>query len=133
MIKFSRWVNRLHSGFIIYLLTGFLIKSQRSVLVLVIPTLQFQFLTNNNKCIMTQLENKLIEIEDANDKDKKDEDKKDEDEKDGDDKDKKDVKKEPVSFIDKKMKEFNINISPDNQERLVNCILYGSFLLNYFL
>ena len=130
MIKFSRWVNRLHSGFIIYLLTGFLIKSQRSVLVLVIPTLQFQFLTNNNKCIMTQLENKLIEIEDANDKDKKDEDKKDDKD---DKKDDKDDKKEPVSFIDKKMKEFNINISPDNQERLVNCILYGSFLLNYFL
>ena len=127
MIKFSRWVNRLHSGFIIYLLTGFLIKSQRSVLVLVIPTLQFQFLTNNNKCIMTQLEDKLIEIEDAKD-DKKEDKKDDKDKKDEDEKDEK-----PVSFIDKKMKEFNINISPDNQERLVNCILYGSFLLNYFL
>ena len=59
-MKKSEIIDKLHSLTIIYLLFGWMIESQRLNLVLLLPTLQFQFLMNNNECLLTSLENKYL-------------------------------------------------------------------------
>ena len=88
-MKKSEIINKIHLGFITYFLFGFMIESQRKYLILFLPSLQYQFLVNNNQCLLTQLENKLIK----NENDKKNED-----------------DKEFDSFIGSKLKEYNIDI-----------------------
>ena len=59
-MKKSEIIDKLHSVLIIYFLFGWMIESQRLNLVLLLPTLQFQFLMNNNECLLTSLENKYL-------------------------------------------------------------------------
>lgn len=56
-LKISEIINMIHNCTSIYFLFGWIIPSQRINLILLIPTLQYQFLVNNNMCILTQLEN----------------------------------------------------------------------------
>lgn len=95
-------INIIHNFSSLYFLLGWLIPSQRVNLVLLIPTLQYQFLVNNNMCILTQLENKY-----SIEKDKTD------------------------SYTDKKLKDYNINIDKVYLERIINSSLYMSFLISY--
>ena len=113
-MKLSVIVNNCHSFLIIYLLFGWLLESQRDILVFILPTIQYQFLVNNNQCILTQLEKRLLMDEK---KDKK--------------KDKKDI--EYDSFVDKKLKEYNIPIADKYRELIIHSFIYGSFLISYFL
>lgn len=102
-------VNKIHSSLIIYLLLGGFFPSQREFLVLFLPTLQFQFLINDNTCVLTQLENKLIKYE------------------------KEDVKKEESGgFVDSKLKEYNIHVDPVKREIAIHTFIYCCFLANYF-
>lgn len=105
-MKLSVIVNHCHSFLIIYLLFGWLIESQRDILVFVLPTIQYQFLVNNNQCILTQLEKRLLTDE-----------KKDEIEYD--------------SFVGKKLKEYNIPITDKQRELMIHSFVYGSFLISY--
>jgi hypothetical protein len=98
-------VHNFHSFAIIYLLFGFLIPSQRIILLFLLPTLQFQFLINDNMCILTQLENYYIE----------------------------DDNKQNDSFVDKKFKEYNIHLTENTREKIIYTSVYTCFLLNYFL
>ena len=98
-------INKMHNSIIIYLLTGWMIESQRKYLVFLLPSVQFQFLINNNQCILTQIENKLI-------------------------KEKKGIND---SFVDKKLKEYNINLEPHIIDNLINSLVYGSFIISYFM
>ena len=97
-------INRFHSIFSLYLLFGWIFVSQRQVLVFIIPTLQFQFLVNNNMCILTQLENRYLK-----------------DEKKGD------------SFIGKKLKEYQIELSDRKREIMINGLIYLSFCISYWV
>ena len=65
---------------------------------------------NNNECLLTQLVTKLLEKE-----------KKDDDE----------IQNE--SFIDKKLKQYGINIGPNIREYIVHGSVYASFLISYYL
>ena len=65
-MKKSEIIDKLHSVLIIYFLFGWMIESQRLNLVLLLPTLQFQFLMNNNECLLTHLENQYL-IEEKSD------------------------------------------------------------------
>ena len=96
-------INRVHVAFALYLLFGYLIESQRKVLVFLIPTVQFQFLVNNNMCILTQLENKYLIKENKND-----------------------------SFVGKKLKEYKIEMSDKTREAMINGFIYLSFSLSYW-
>ena len=96
-------INKVHGIFAFYLLFGCLIESQRKVLVFLIPTVQFQFLVNNNMCILTQLENRYLKKEEKKD-----------------------------SFIGKKMKEYNIQLSDKNRELVINDLIYLSFTISYW-
>ena len=109
-MKSHEIVNKIHSGFLFYLLFGGFIISQRNFLVFLIPSLQYQYLINNEKCILTQLEEKLIN----NKKEKKEE-----------------VILEP--FINIKLKEYNINIKPEIREKALHTILYCLFMGNYLM
>lgn len=119
-MKKSQIINKLHSILIIYCIFGFIFQSQRKYLLLFLPSLQYQFLVNDNNCILTQLENKLIKQEknEINKKNKGDKQDKDE---------------EFDSFIGSKLKEYNINLSNKVREKLIHTFLYGCFLTNYFL
>ena len=115
-MKKSDIVSYTHSSVILYLLFGWMFENQRENLLLLLPTIQFQFLINDNSCILTQLENKYLNQE------KKD--------------DKKDDDKEEVivdSFVGKKLKEYNIDVTEKTREMIVHSFTYGSFLLNYYL
>ena len=98
----AKIINMIHNFSSLYFIFGWIIPSQRVNLVLLIPTLQYQFLVNNNMCILTQLENKY-----SLEKDKTD------------------------SYVDKKLKEYGIVMSETNLERLINTSLYMSFLISY--
>ena len=117
----SEIINKLHGSIIIYLLTGWVFESQRKYLVFFLPTIQFQFLVNKNLCILTQLERKYLLQEKKKDykKEEKDNNKEEEIEYD--------------SFTDKKLKEYNIHISPEIREYLINGLVYGSFIISYYL
>jgi len=107
-MKYSGIIDNFHSFLIIYLLFGWLIESQRDILVFALPTLQYQFLVNDNQCVLTQLEKRLL-------KDEKEED------------------KEYDSFVGKKLKEYNIHITDKYRELIIHSFVYGSFLISYFL
>ena len=105
-MKKSEIIDKLHSVIIIYLLFGWMIASQRSNLVLLLPTLQFQFLMDNNECLLTNLENQYL-IEE---------------------------KSEQIeSFVDKKLKQININVRPFIREYIIHSSIYLSFLMSYCL
>ena len=59
-MKKSEIINKIHSILIFYCIFGFIFENQRKNLLLFLPTLQYQFLINDNQCILTQIENKLI-------------------------------------------------------------------------
>jgi len=96
-------INRFHSIFASYLLLGWIFVSQRQVLVFLIPTVQFQFLVNDNMCILTQLENRYLKKEEKKD-----------------------------SFIGVKMKEYKIELSDKNRVIVINSLIYLSFSLSYW-
>ena len=98
------FINRFHSIFDSYLLFGWIFESQRQVLVFIIPTLQFQFLVNDNMCILTQLENRYLKEE------KKDD-----------------------SFIGKKLKEYQIEMSDRKRGIMSNSLIYLSFFISYWM
>ena len=92
-----------------YLLAGWMFENQRENLLLELKTIQFQFLINDNSLLNEQLENKYLNQE------KKD--------------DKKDDKEEVIvdSFVGKKLKEYNIDVTEKTREMIVNGFTYGSF------
>jgi hypothetical protein len=101
-IKISEMIHMIHNFTSVYFLFGWMIPSQRVNLVLLIPSLQYQFLVNNNMCVLTQLENYYSE-----------------------------EKEKTNSFTDKKLKEYGISMSDINRERMINSFLYLSFLISY--
>jgi len=97
------FINRFHSIFVSYLLFGWIFVSQRQVLVFLIPTVQFQFLVNDNMCILTQLENRYLKKEEKKD-----------------------------SFIGVKLAEYKIELSDRNRGIMINSLIYLSFSLSYW-
>ena len=70
-MKKSTIVNKIHTGIIIYSLFGWLFKSQRNTLLLLLPTLQYQFLVNNNNCILQKKNtSKRLKYDELNEEDK---------------------------------------------------------------
>ena len=119
-MKKSEIINKIHSILIFYCIFGFIFENQRKNLLLFLPTLQYQFLINDNQCILTQIENKLIKEENYDDK------KDDDNGHEGKD-------EEFNSFIVSKLKQYNINLSTKVRESIIHTFLYGCFLVNYFL
>ncbi len=107
-LNMIQMIDYIHSMILLYILFGWIFESQRKLLVVFLPTIQFQFLINNNNCLLTQLENKLLKDE------------------------KKDIELNE-SFTDKKLKEYNIHLSSKSREYMIHSITYISFLLNYYM
>lgn len=110
---FSQLINHFHQFIILYLLFGWTVESQRDYLIFFLPSIQYQFLINNNMCILTQLENKILEYESKKDESK--------------------TKEISDSFINKTLKKYNINIDPSSREKIIHTSVYVSFCMNYFL
>ena len=121
-MKQSQIVHYFHLTFVMYMLFGWVIQSQRMILVFLIPTTQFHWLINDNQCMFTQLEKKLL-----NDEKKKD-DKKDEKK---DEKNAEDIQLD--SFVGSMLQKCNIDLSERISETVINCCVYSSFLISYCL
>ena len=106
-MKKSEIINKVHSFLILYFLFGWIFESQRQYLVLLLPSLQYQFLMNNNDCLLTQYENKLLK-EEKNDKIME-------------------------SFVETKLKQLNITVSSRIRESIIHTAIFSSFLLSYYL
>lgn len=106
-MKKSEIINKVHSFLILYFLFGWIFESQRQYLVLLLPSLQYQFLMNNNDCLLTQYENKLLK-EEKNDKIME-------------------------SFVETKLKQLNITVSSRIRESIIHTAVFSSFLLSYYL
>lgn len=111
-MRHSDIINYLHQIIIFYILFGWISESQRKYLLFFLPSIQFQFLINDNMCILTQLENRLLQNEPEKEKT---------DEPPGD------------SFVDKKLKSMNIFIEEKLREKLIHCSVFASFCITYFL
>jgi len=119
----SQIVNHAHKMILFYIAFGWMIENQRTYLLFFLPTIQFQFLINDNMCILTQLENKLL-LRESKQTDPKKNDSKEEE------------RVEPEindSFIDKTLKKYNITINPEIREKVIHTLLYSSFCITYFL
>jgi len=110
-MKQSQVAQYFHLTFVMYMLFGWVIQSQRIILVFLIPTTQFQWLINDNQCIFTQLEKKLL-----NDEKKKDAEEIQHD-----------------SFVGSMLQKCNIDLSERIRETVINCCVYSSFLISYCL
>ena len=112
-MNYSSIVNYVHQIIIFYILFGWISENQRKYLLFFLPTIQFQFLINDNMCILTQLENRLLK----------------------DNTDKKDETDETLnnSFVDKKLKSMNIFIEENIREKLIHCAVFTSFCITYYL
>ena len=113
-MKQSQIVHYFHLTLIMYMLFGWVLQSQRIILIFLIPTTQFQWLINDNQCIFTQLEKKLL-----NDEKKKD------------DKNAEEIQHD--SFVGSMLQKCNIDLSERTRETMINCCVYGSFLMSYCL
>jgi len=127
-MKYSKIVHDLHVASIIYLLFGWILPSQRIILVFMIPSVQFQWLVNDSQCFLTQIEHQLLKDEKRSKKKKNDKD-------DDEDDDKEDNDEEIVheSFVGSMMQKCNIDLSERVRETVMNCCVYGSFLMSYCL
>lgn len=103
-MRYSDIINYVHQIIIFYLLFGWISESQRKYLLFILPSIQFQFLVNDNMCILTQLENRLKTDEPPND-----------------------------SFVDKKLKSMNIFIEENLREKIIHCSVFSSFCITYLL
>ena len=121
-MKYSKIVHNLHVASIIYMLFGWILPSQRIILVFMIPSVQFQWLVNDNQCFLTQIEKQLLKDENKDEKKKDDSKKNDNDE---------EIVHE--SFVGSKLKTFNIDLSERVRETVMNCCVYSSFLVSYCL
>ena len=113
-MKQSQVVHYFHLTLVVYMLFGWVLQSQRIILVFFLPTVQFHWLINDNQCIFTQLENKLL-----NDEKKKD------------DKNTEEIQHE--SFVGSMLQKCNIDLSERIRETVINCCVYSSFLISYCL
>ena len=113
-MKQSQIAQYFHLTLVMYMLFGWVIQSQRIILVFFIPTTQFHWLINDNQCIFTQLEKKLL-----NDEKKKDE------------KNAEEIQHD--SFVGTMLQKCNIDLSDRIRETVVNCCVYSSFLISYCL
>ena len=115
-MKKSDIINKLHSSIILYFLTAWIFESQRQTLILLLPSIQFQFLINNNQCVLTQIEKKLLIQEQIQEKNLE--------------------KNQSIiydSFVEKKCKEYNIHLQPKIREYIIHSAVYCSFLISYFM
>ena len=113
-MKQSQIVHYFHLTLIMYMLFGWVLQSQRIILIFLIPTTQFHWLINDNQCMFTQLENKLL-----NDEKKKDE------------KNAEEIQHD--SFVGSMLQKCNIDLSERIRETMINCCVYSSFLISYCL
>tara|TARA_B100000900_G_scaffold167726_1_gene142396 strand:- start:218 stop:637 length:420 start_codon:yes stop_codon:yes gene_type:complete len=135
MIKKSEIINKIHIVVYLYLVFGWLFSlTSCKILLFFSPTVMAQWGINNDRCILTQLEEKYRKEELLNIKIlKKDDDKmviKDEkDEK--DEKEDKD-KEENISFTRNMFKKFGIDITERGTTILTYMVAYHSFLQSYW-
>ena len=113
-MKQSQIVHYFHLTLVVYMLFGWVLQSQRIILIFLIPTTQFHWLINDNQCMFTQLENKLL-----NNEKKKDE------------KNAEEIQHD--SFVGTMLQKCNIDLSDRIRETVVNCCVYSSFLISYCL
>jgi len=113
-MKISKVVSLFHSSVTGYIVLGWLIPYiiHSKILVLFIPSIYVSWLIDDNKCVLTRLENYYIKKE-LNGKDENKE-------------------LEDDGFIKNKFKSWNINLSDKNIHSLSVLTLFHTFVHSYY-
>ena len=131
-LKKSEIMNKFHIGFYLYLTFGWMISDLScKFLLFLTPTVITQWGINNNKCILTKIEDILIQREKEEEiillkKDDRILDKKDED------KDEVEKKDNDESFLRGLCNQYGIEISDRGLNILSYLTAYHSFLQSYW-
>lgn len=124
MLKLSEIVNKFHLFLSGYIVVGWMFSDIHSKILLgLIPSVYGNWLVNDNRCLLTVLEHKLIEVEGPMEENsKKDDDSKKDDE-----------EEEEVyeGFFLKMLKSHGIDINNDDLNKILTVISYHSFLQSY--
>lgn len=96
-------INNIHLALCAYSCIGWLSVYHSGILVFLLPTMQFNWLMDDNKCCMTRLENYFRRSK-------------------GD---------KSIGFIENKLKEYNIEVKDVNIDKCINIVTYILFILSY--
>ena len=106
-MKLSKVVNLFHTGSSVYLSLGWLLPPiHNKILVGWIPCVFVNWLLDDNKCLLTRIENHFLKKED-----------------------KKDINYE--GFVSRKLKSLNIELTEKEIDNILVIILLHSFLQSY--
>ena len=129
MIKKSEVINKIHIVVYLYLVFGWLFSLTSCKFILFFsPTVMAQWGINNDRCILTQLEEKYKKEELVNVKILKKDDNQIVDKDEKEDKD----KEENISFTRNMFKKFGIDITERGSNILTYMVAYHSFLQSYW-
>lgn len=122
MLKLSEIVNKFHLFLSGYIVVGWMFSDIHSKILLgLIPSVYGNWLVNDNKCLLTVLEHKMIEIEGSREVDSKKDDSKKDDEED----------EVYEGFFLKMIKSHGIDINNNDLNKILTVISYHSFLQSY--
>jgi len=107
----SSLVNYFHSGVSGYIVLGWMLNDiiHSKILLLFIPSIYVNWLIDNNRCLLTRLENYYIKKELSNSKKVQNDD----------------------GFIKNKLKNMNIEISDENIHILSVLVIFHTFIQSY--
>ena len=129
MIKKSEVINKIHIVVYLYLIFGWLFSlTSCKFLLFFSPTVMAQWGINNDRCILTQLEEKYKKEELVNVKILKKDDNQIVDKGEKEDKE----KEENISFTRHMFKNFGIDITERGSHILTYMVAYHSFLQSYW-
>lgn len=132
MLKLSEIVNKFHLFLSGYIFVGWMFSDIHSKILLgLIPSVYGNWLVNDNRCLLTVLEHKLIEVEGSMDIDSKKDDSKKDDSKKNDHSKKDDEEEVYEGFFLKMIKSHGIDINNDDLNKILTVISYHSFLQSY--
>ena len=112
-MKLSNVINIFHTGLSVYLAFGWMLPIiNNKFLIGFIPSVYVNWLVDDNRCIITRLEQHYKEIED---------------EKEG-----KKIYIHHEGFVQTKLKSYNIHLTRDTINNLLVGILFHSFVQSYY-
>ena len=112
-MKLSHAVNIFHTGLSVYLAFGWMLPLiNNKILIGFVPCVYFNWLVDDNRCILTRIEHHYIEIE-AKKEERK-------------------IHIPNEGFVQSKLKACNILLTRDSVNKLLIGVMFHTFLQSYY-
>ena len=112
-MKLSIAINIFHTGLSLYLAFGWMLPIiNNKILIGFIPSVYVNWLVDDNRCIITRLEQYYKEIEDK--------------------KEGKKIHIHQEGFVQSKLKSYNIHLTGDKVNKLLIGVMFHTFLQSYY-